>query len=489
VVHVEKMKVLFLSPEVVPFAKTGGLADVASALPASLKRLGVDVRLILPFYRCVKQGNYATRPRFDRLEIPFGDGMLKAKVLEVHAEEGVPVYLIERDDLYDRAGLYGNALGDYYDNLERFTFFSYGALRISERLSFTPDLIHCNDWQTGMLPALLRGSYARSAGFSEIPVVFTIHNLAYQGLFPAGKLAVTGLPEREFFRPEGLEFWGKISFLKAGIVYSQAITTVSPSYAREIQTPEYGLGMEGVLRDRSDSLYGVLNGADYAVWDPERDIHLPDTYSPGRMAGKRRCKDLLMRELDLDLSLKDRPLLGMISRFDAQKGFGLLVKVLDEILALNVSLVVLGSGDGGIQKALRRAANRAAGRLAVRNEFDEPLAHRIMAGSDIFLIPSRYEPCGLTQMYALKYGTVPVVRATGGLDDTIRAFDPESGQGNGFKFGPYDSGALAAEIRKALKFFEDSRAWKRLMDNAMKEDFSWEHSAKRYLEIYGSVMR
>lgn len=484
----EAMKILFLSPEVAPFAKTGGLADVSSALPAALKRLGVDVRLILPLYRCVKQGNYGMAPRLDRVEIPFGDGVLKANVWEVRAEEGIPVYLIERDDLYDREGLYGNALGNYYDNLERFTFLSYGALRVSERLSFIPDVIHCNDWQTGILPALLRGSYARSAGFSKIPVVFTIHNLAYQGLFPEGKLAVTGLPKRELFGPEGLEFWGKISFLKAGIVYSQAITTVSPSYAKEIQTPEYGLGMEGVLRGRSDSLYGVLNGADYSVWDPESDIHLPDTYSPGRIAGKRRCKDLLMRELDLDLSLKDRPLLGMISRFDPQKGFDILVEALDEILALNVSFVVLGSGDGGIQETLRQAAKKVAGHLAIRNEFDEPLAHRIMAGSDILLIPSRYEPCGLTQMYALKYGTVPVVRATGGLDDTIRAFDPGSGQGNGFKFRPYDSGALTAEIRKALKLFEDSRAWNRLMDNAMKEDFSWEHSAKRYLEIYRSVI-
>ena len=484
----DKLRVLFLSPEAVPFAKTGGLADVAGALPAALKQLGVDVRLVLPLYRIVREGNFETRPLLDKLEVPLGKVKLTAHVLEAKTADDIPVYLIERDDMYDRPNLYGNARGDYYDNLERFTFFAHASLRIAEAISFKPDVIHCHDWQAGLVPALLKGPYSDASTFSGTSTVFTIHNIGYQGIFPDEKLSVTGLPKSHFFHPEGLEFWGEMSLLKAGILYSEAITTVSPKYAEEIQSPKYGMGMEGVLKHRSASLHGILNGVDYRLWDPEGDSHIAAKYSAQKMQGKGQCKEALIEEMGLDPSLQERPLLAMVSRLDAQKGLDLVVKILGEILAMDVGLIVLGSGDEKIQQAIQRAAEKNPGRVGLFIGFNEPLAHRIMAGADVFLIPSRYEPCGLTQMYALKYGTVPVVRSTGGLDDTIVQFDPKKGEGNGFKCGSYDPVSFFATIRKAVDLFQNAEAWKKLIANGMKADFSWDRSAQRYLELYHTVI-
>ncbi len=484
----DALKVLLLSPEVVPFAKTGGLADVAGALPGALKRLGVDVRVALPHYRMVKQGGFSTRLLLKALKVPLGTEILPADVLETRTEDDVPVYLIDREDLYDRPGLYGNLAGDYYDNIERFSFFAHAALRLVEGLSFKPDLLHCHDWQSGLVPALLKGPYRQSPVLRGAPSVFTIHNLGYQGIFPAEKLPIAGLSWSEFFHPDGLEFWGKMSLLKGGVVYSDAITTVSPTYAQEIQTPEFGLGMEGILSHRSASLHGILNGVDYHLWDPAIDPHLPERYFPGRMGGKQQCKESLIGEMGLDPSLKDRPLLGMTTRLATQKGLDLLVGVLDQVLSLNVGLVVLGSGEDRYQEAIQQAAREHPGRAGLKLGFDEPLAHRIMAGVDLFLIPSRYEPCGLTQMYALKYGTVPIVRATGGLEDTIVQFDSRTGQGNGIKFGPYQAEAFLAAIRQAVARFEDKGLWRQLVLNGMKADFSWERSAGKYLALYRSLV-
>lgn len=486
---VENVKVLFLSPEAVPFAKTGGLADVAGALPGALKRIGADVRLVLPLYAMAKKGVFNLRPCIENLDVSLGSDQLRAIVWETKTEEGVPVYLIEREDLYDRPNLYGNAVGDYYDNLERFTFFAHASLRLAEFIAFQPGVIHCHDWQTGLVPALIKGPYQDSVCFQQTATVFTIHNLGYQGLFPEEKLTVTGLAKKGYFHPDGLEYWGKMSLLKAGIVYSEAITTVSPTYANEIQTSEYGMGMEGILRHRSAHLYGILNGVDYERWDPANDPHLPAKYSAQKMGGKDRCKESLIEEMNLDPFLRDRPLMGMITRLDIQKGLDLLVEILDDILDLNVGLVILGSGDEHIQKAIGQAGERHPGRVGIRIGFDEALAHRIIAGSDLFLIPSRYEPCGLTQMYAMKYGTVPVVRATGGLEDTVTSFDAHTARGNGFKFGAYHPKAFYAAIRDAADLFEDARLWRQLRDNGMEEDFSWNRSARAYLEIYRSVMR
>lgn len=483
-----RMKVLFLSPEVVPFAKSGGLGDVAGSLPLSLKRLKVDVRIAMPFYRVVMEGNLKKRIIIKDLIVPLGAEKLNANIFETLLED-IPVYLIERDDMYDRPYLYGNKRGDFYDNIERFSFFSHAALRLSEDLGFTPDIIHCNDWQTGIVPALLKGPYRTSRSLSNSSSLFTIHNMGYQGIFPREKLSVTGLPEAGFFHPEGLEYWGKISLLKAGIVYADAITTVSPTYAMEIQTPEYGMGIEGVLRGRSRSLYGILNGVDYNEWDPSRDHHLASYYSKKSISGKVVCKEALVKELGLDPSVINLPLLGLISRLDSQKGLDILVKILDNIFNLDVGMVLLGSGDEAIQNAFRKAAERHKGRMAIYIGFNESLAHRIMAGIDLILIPSRYEPCGLTQMYALRYGTIPLVRATGGLNDTIETFDEKTAKGNGFKFGLYDAKALLDEIELAIRVFKDKKVWKQLMINGMRADFSWDISAKAYIDLYASIMK
>ncbi len=483
-----KMKVLFLSPEAVPFAKTGGLGDVAGSLPPSLRRLGVDARLVLPFYSMVKSSGAEPRLICEDLRVPLGDSLLTARVWEAQTSENTPVYLVEREDLYNRPSLYGTAAGDYYDNLERFSFYSHAALRLTEAISFRPDLLHCHDWQAGLVPALVKGPYRRKAGVGKAKTVFTIHNLGYQGIFAPDKLRLTGLSMDEYFHMEGLEYWGKISLLKAGMMYADMITTVSPTYAKEIQTESYGLGMDGILRQRKAVLFGILNGVDYGIWDPAHDSHLPANYSARKMAGKADCKQALIKELGLDPALASRPLLGVISRLDAQKGIDLLVAALPDILALDAGVMVLGSGEASIQEALRRAARDHPGRVGLSIGFNDPLAHRIMGASDIFLIPSRYEPCGLTQMYALRYGTVPVVRATGGLDDTIVPFRRESGEGNGFKFSPYRPEALLSAVRDAIDLFNDAKNWKKLRTNGMKADFSWERSARRYLDLYQSAL-
>jgi starch synthase len=485
----EPLKILFLAPEAVPFAKTGGLADVAGSLPGALAQLGADVRLVLPLYRAVRDQTIETRALCQGVEIPLGNLTLKADIRETGTEEGIPVYFVEREDMYDRPNLYGTGMGDYYDNLERFAFFSCAALQAAQSAGFMPDLIHCHDWQTGLVPALLKGPFGRLPFFRDIRTVFTIHNLGYQGLFPQEKLEVTGLPRETFFHPEGVEYWGKISLLKAGVVCADAITTVSPAYAREIQTPEFGLGMDGILHRRRAAVHGILNGADYRTWDPLGDPHLPENYSHKKLRGKGRCKESLLQEMGLDQSLQGRPLLGMVSRLDRQKGLDLLLSILNDLFSLDVGLVILGSGDDGIQTALSKARMIRPERVGLRIGFDEALAHRIMAGVDILLIPSRYEPCGLTQMYALRYGTVPVVRATGGLEDTIESYDSRTGKGNGFKFGPYEPTAFSRKIREAVECFDKPGVWERVRLNGMKADFSWNRSASRYMDLYRSLGR
>jgi len=482
----EALKAWILASEAVPFAKTGGLADVAGSLPKALKALGLDVRLVLPLYRTVRSGDFKMHSLGEDLEVPMGGQRLKAGVWEFQTGEGFPVYFIEREDLYDRPHLYGNEKGDYYDNFERFAFFARAALEVLERISFRPDIIHCHDWQTGLAPCLIQGA-KEPALYKGIPTVFTIHNLGYQGIFPEEKISLTGLKKEAFYHPEGLEYWQQISLLKAGINYSSAITTVSPTYAGEIQTPEYGMGMEGVLAKRKTLLHGILNGIDYRYWDPARDQHIPAAYRAGSLKGKALCKASLIAEMGLESSLEKRPLLAMVSRLDKQKGLDLFMDILDQVLALDVGLVVLGSGSEEIQKGLLEVSGKIPGRLALKLGFDEPLAHRIIAGADMFLIPSRYEPCGLTQMYALKYGTVPIVRATGGLDDTVTLFNPKTGKGNGIKFRAYTGKAFFAAIKAAVTLFQNTRAWTHLMENGMKEDFSWVRSARAYMTLYASV--
>ncbi len=481
------MNILFLSPEVAPYAKTGGLADVAGSLPGALKRLGVDVSVGLPLYRSVKEGSFQRYLALKGLQVPLAGLTLAGNVYAAETEDGVPVYFFEREDLFDRPNLYRNAEGDYYDNLERFAFFSRAALLFARAAGMGFDVIHCHDWQTGLIPAYLSTLYRTDPFFSSTATLFTIHNIGYQGLFPREKLAVCGLPP-ETYHPEGVEYWGGISLLKAGIVYSDAVTTVSPTYSREIQTSEFGLGMEGILRNKSAALHGILNGADYSVWDPATDPHIASNYDSRRLSGKAANKAALLEEIGLDPALLKRPVLGITSRLSHQKGCDLLIPVLDELVRMKVGLVILGEGEERYEKPLLEAAERHPGKVSVTVGFDEALAHRIMAGADIFLVPSLYEPCGLTQMYALKYGTVPVVRATGGLEDTIEDFDPRNKTGNGFKFGPYDANAFLLSIQRAVDLWADEENWERLMRKGMAADFSWTRSGERYLELYQSLL-
>lgn len=480
------MKVWFLASEVAPFAKTGGLADVAGSLPNAIKKMGVDVRVALPFYRMVKEGNFPTRKALSRLEVPLGERMLQGDVLETVTTQGVPVYFFDRGDLFDRPNLYGTPEGDYRDNLERFTFFSRAALLFARVAGFSFDIVHCHDWQTGLIPTYLKTIYREDPFFSHTASLFTVHNMGYQGIFPAAKLTTCGFPATEL-NPEGIEYWGKISLLKAGIVYADAMTTVSPRYSREIQTPEFGMGMDGILGKRSADVYGILNGADYSSWNPATDEHITNHYSLDNMNGKKKCKADLVKELGLPQRFVDRPLLGMVSRLSAQKGCDLLAQIVEDIVGLDAGLVILGAGEETYQALFLELGRKYPESVAVRIGFDEALAHRIITGADMLLVPSQYEPCGLTQIYGLKYGTVPIVRATGGLDDTVQAFDRNSGEGTGFKFVEYEPGVFLDQIKDAVKVFEDRPGWMKLVQNGMQADFSWEKSAREYVSLYEKV--
>jgi starch synthase len=483
------LKLLYLASEATPFAKSGGLADVAAAFPAVLKKLGIDVRLVLPFYSEIRDKDVNLTPCLSGLEVPFADHMIKSDVLETKTEDGVSVYFLVNDDLYDRPGLYGSGTGDYEDNFQRFAFYCHGALKAAEAVSFHPNVIHCNDWQTGLVPTLMKTYYKNAASFEKTSTVFTIHNLGYQGLFPPKTLTLAGISPNEVLHAQGLEYWGNISLLKAGIVYSDAVTTVSSTYAREIQTQEYGMGMEGVLQERKEDLYGILNGVDYDTWNPESDQHIANLPSYGSPGKRIEYKRALIKEMGIDPGLENRPLLGIVSRLDEQKGFDLLLTAIDDLLELNVAIALLGSGNREIEEQILAKEIQHSGKIGVKIGFDESLAHRIMAGTDMLLVPSRYEPCGLTQLYAMKYGTIPIVRATGGLEDATIAFDPQTGEGNGFKFAPYDPLAFLEVVEQALDVFQDKDDWHRIVENAKKANFSWVKSAREYIDVYLSILK
>lgn len=461
---------------------------MAGSLPDALKGLGMDIRIALPFYRTIRDKDVAARSVFRDLSVPVGPDVLTGDVWETETPGGVTVWLFDRPAFFDRPALYGTAAGDYPDNLERFTFLNRAVLEWAMVTGTGPDILHCHDWQTGLIPAYLKTLYRRDPRLGSVASLFTIHNLGYQGLFPPAGLAVSGLPATEFHM-EGLEYWGGLSLLKAGLVYADALTTVSPTYSREIQTPEFGLGMDGILRRRSDRLYGILNGADYGVWNPAVDPHIPATYRAESREGKRNCKAALLRETGLDEDLLEAPLCGVVSRLTVQKGFELIVGAVDEIVDKGAGLVILGSGEAKYEAAVAALEARHPTRIALRLGFDEPLAHRIVAGSDILLVPSLYEPCGLTQLHAMKYGTVPVVRATGGLDDTIEAVDPARGTGTGFKFSGNRAADFLAAVTRAMECYQDRSVWERIVGNGMAADFSWTQSALRYLDVYRELTK
>lgn len=482
------MQILFCASEVTPFAKTGGLADVVGSLPVSLRKLGCDVRIFMPMYRCVRDRLSEFEPVARDVVIPVGIHDYHVHFWKSTTEPGIPIYFVEKDEFYDRPYLYGSPVrGDYEDNAERFIAFSRATRQLCMSLDWYPAIYHLHDWQTGLIAPYFQLNWRYDPKLLRSGTVFTIHNIAYQGVFPAGFFSLTQLPPAAFSF-QGLEFWGQCSFLKAGLAYSDFLTTVSPRYAAEIQTEEFGFGLEGLLKERKDSLAGILNGIDTRVWNPLTDRFLPANFSAEDLSGKAKCKEALCDYLGF--AEKDRaiPLLGMISRLATQKGFDLLEKILPGLMHLSVNMVILGSGDAAIEESLRAMQTRYPDRLRLHFQFDERLAHLIEAGADIFLMPSRYEPCGLNQMFSLLYGTIPVVHATGGLDDSVVDMQEAPHAGTGFKFNRYEPDDFLAAVQAALGRFSQQQEWKDIQKRAMSQDFSWDRSAGEYLKIYEHVL-
>lgn len=475
------MRVLFAASEATPFAKTGGLADVVGALPKALARLGHEVAVILPRYRGMQRKPLPIRS----LALPMGSILRFPAVVDGGKTDRVQFFFIDDPHYFDRDQLYQTSSGDYPDNAARFALFSRAVLELIKRL-VRPDVVHCHDWQAALVPTLLRTLYREDPALEGLPVVLTVHNLGYQGVFPKSCLAELGLPE-SLFRTDALEFWGKVNFLKGGLVFSDAITTVSKTYAAEIQTEEYGYGLDGVIRSRSGALTGILNGVDYSDWDPSSDRYIRSNYDAESLEKKLICKRDLLESFGLPADDLSQPLVGIISRLTGQKGFDLVAEIADRLAGLDLQIVALGTGEPVYEEIFRELARRNPKKIGVRIAYDNVLAHKIEAGADIFLMPSRYEPCGLNQIYSLKYGTIPVVRATGGLEDTIEPFDPATGEGTGFKFREYSGQALLNCLALALQVYRDPRAWRQLQLNAMSRDFSWDRSAEQYARLYESL--
>jgi starch synthase len=481
------IRVLFCAPEVSPYAKTGGLADVVGALPPALKQLGCDARIFVPLYRTARPKVGYLRSVAEDVSIPVGVHSFNIHIWEGSTLSGIPVYFLEKDEFYDRTYLYGvPSRGDYQDNAERFITFSRAVYSLCMELSWFPDIFHLHDWQTGLISAYHNIHWRNDPSFARSGTVFTIHNLAYQGIVPGVQFSLTHLPAQAFSL-RGLEFWGQCNFLKAGLVFSDFLTTVSPHYSEEIQHPEFGSGLDGILRERSDRLVGILNGVDYDTWSPETDRLIPACYSASDLTRKKLCKKALLSKLKFPSGNLDTPLLAMISRLASQKGFDLLVQVLEDLMSLQVRMVILGTGDSEIESRLKEAAKRHPTQLKVVPRFDERLAHWIEAGADIFLMPSHYEPCGLNQMYSLRYGTVPVVHATGGLEDSVTDVLQRSSEGTGFKFYEYAPGPFLEAVKAAVGLFQDTSRWLELQRRGMTQDFSWNRSARHYLDIYEKV--
>ncbi|MCP3176591.1 glycogen synthase GlgA [Desulfuromonas sp. KJ2020] len=475
------MKILLVSPEVAPYAKTGGLADVAGSLPQALRRLGHDVRVMLPCFQSIQRGGFALRKSRKSVEIPVA-GQERKGLLRQTTLEGVTVYFIENQEFFDREGLYGTPAGDYADNAERFGFFCRAVLAFLRRLDFRPDVIHLNDWQTGLIPVLLRTELRNDPFYASMGTLLTIHNLGYQGLFPATVLESLDLPP-SLFTMEALEYYGQISFLKGGIVYADKINTVSPTYRDEILTPAMGIGFDGILRARQQDVSGILNGLDSKQWDPSIDTALPTNYSAANLQGKKSNKRALQKSLGLDTQAKG-PLVAMVTRLDTQKGLDIVEGAWQDMLQRDLQFVLLGSGEKVHTDRFARLQKDAPGRSYIHLGFDDGLARRIYAGSDLFLMPSLYEPCGLGQLIALRYGSLPLVRRTGGLADTVHdpADDPQ--RANGFVFDEPTPAALLAALDRALALYGDRRSWLRLVKRGMAQDFSWTRSAQDYLQLY-----
>lgn len=482
------LKILLASPEVVPFAKIGGLADVAGSLPKALAtvsndNLGNDVRVVMPHYKQIEGARY----RMD-FPIQFGPRTETVIIREASIEaqlQGehrvIPVYLVDNHHYYYRDNIYG-----YPDDAERFTFFCRALLEMLPRLNWQPDLIHCNDWPCGAIPFLLKTAYAGEPFYSRIASVYTIHNLQYQGNFPEYALGLLGVGD-DYFTPDLLEFYGMVSYMKMGIQYADVINTVSRTYAGEIQRPEFGERMDGLLRQRAHDLYGIVNGINYHEFNPRTDHRIHRTYDIENINNKKENKYALQKELRLPV--REVPLMGIITRLVDQKGLDLIAEISNELMMIDIQVVILGSGDRYYEEMLRSLREKYPQKMSVYIGFNSILAQRIYAGSDMFLMPSRFEPCGLGQLIAMRYGTVPVVRATGGLADTVHDYNPATGSGNGFVFSEYNGRALYHAIARALKLYrEDQEQWRRLQRNCMELDFSWAKSGVEYLQLYQEAL-
>jgi len=471
-----------------PFAKTGGLGDVVDSLAGAVRALGHEVSVFLPRYRSVDIQKWELETAIDYFELIVGNQLEATRVFSKKLANGVRVYFIEHPDYFMREELYGTLVGDYQDNDRRFTYFQRAVLKAAEKLKLAPDIVHCHDWQTGLIPVYLKAAEAGYAPFRKARSVFTIHNLAYQGNFPPDSFLATGLGW-EFYKPDFLEFYGKFSFLKGGLVFADAVTTVSERYSHEIQTKEFGCGMEGVLAARKDSVTGIINGIDPKDWDPATDPDIDATYSLKDLSGKKLNKAALQKENGFKVD-PNIPLLGFVARLVGQKGVDILIPALEKLSEQqDFQVVLLGTGEDQYHQILRDLAKKNKKWLGVHIMFDPKMAKKIYAGSDMLLIPSYYEPCGLGQIIGLRFGTVPIVRATGGLADTIQNFEFTSQKGNGFIFEDYTSDALHAVLLRAVKTFKQEKLWKSLVRNAMESDFSWDASAKKYEKLYESVKR
>ena len=464
-----------VSSEAAPYAKTGGLADVVGALPAALQKLGHEVAVLLPRYKATL--DWATRAVTEPFPVQLGPFVWFPSVYTT--QQPSPFYFLDLPDFYNRDGLYGDKAGDFGDNDLRFGLLSLATFEFARRV-FRPDILHCHDWQAGLAPAYLKEFLAEDPNFYQTKTVMTIHNLGYQGLFPKSAMDRVGLPPW-VFRPDLVEFHGNVSLLKAGLVYADALSTVSPRYAQEIQTLEQGFGLDGLLRARARDLYGILNGVDYNQWNPETDPAIPTHFSAADLSGKAACKRELLKEFGLHASPLDRPLIGIVSRLTGQKGADLIAQAAPALFSRDVSMVVLGSGEPQYESLFRQIRDRFPDRVGVFLGYNDGLAHRIESGADIFLMPSRYEPCGLNQIYSLRYGTVPVVRATGGLDDTI---DPQTG----FKFYDYSAEALLEAMSDCLDAWGNQDRWTAMMRTGMQRDFSWMASAVQYDSLFRRLL-
>ncbi len=477
--------------EASPYAKVGGLGDVVGSLPKALDKLGAKLTVVIPAYGADRTAVPSIHPRtaIPRLEIPMASSVEHAEVFHVQMDHtGVDVYLIGSRKYFDRKGIYDDpATGEGYpDNMERFVFFMKSGLDLLPKLGVPVDIIHCHDSHTALIPGLVKTNLWNHPFYSNAGTLFTIHNMAHQSIYSVVSLDYAGIDRQHFYPMSPFEYWGQVNFMKAGIEFADRINTVSHNYSIEIQgSHEFGLGLEDVLRNRKEHLSGIVNGVDYDVWNPETDPFLPAHYSSHDLSGKEECKKHLLCHFGLDHSPNRVPLIGMISRLADQKGFDLIAEAFEEIMALDLRLVILGTGQKKFHNIFQQIASRYSGKMGLQLSFDNELAHKIEAGCDMFLMPSRFEPCGLNQLYSLRYGAIPVVRKTGGLADTIIPFDREAG--TGFVFSAYSADEMMAAIRRALKVYADPALWQALMVRAMSQDWSWDKSARQYVELYQSI--